>query len=266
MVDPKVRTKSLPEIIRNTTLFALKALLVLSIVVAFCAVYGYYIEVRWIKVNHVTLSTPSTIRVIHISDIHFKGNAAYLEKVVAIINNTPADFVCFTGDLVENSNRLRGCLNILATLNKPIYGITGNHDDWARVPLDDVKACFQKTGGDLVNNVSIPIMSGKIELTGSTTELLPAGSHSNAVRKILMLHYPTIVETIRNRHFDAILTGHTHGGQVRLPFMGSVLDVGRYDLGLFKTPAGPLYVNPGLGTFYRDVRFLCRPEITIIEL
>lgn len=69
--------------------------------------------------------------------------------------------------------------------------------------------------------------------------------------------------------FDVALAGHSHGGQVRLPFVGSLVvpfGVGRYDLGLFRTAAGPLYVGAGLGWFYLNLRFNCRPEITVIEI
>jgi len=68
---------------------------------------------------------------------------------------------------------------------------------------------------------------------------------------------------------DLILAGHSHGGQVRLPFYGPLIlpfGVGAYDLGLFQTSAGPLYVNAGIGYFYANVRFNCRPEITVFEM
>ena len=66
-----------------------------------------------------------------------------------------------------------------------------------------------------------------------------------------------------------MLAGHSHGGQVRIPFYGSIIVpffVDEYDLGLFQTNAGPLYVNPGIGWVYLNVRFNCRPEITVIEI
>ena len=68
---------------------------------------------------------------------------------------------------------------------------------------------------------------------------------------------------------DLSVAGHSHGGQVRFPFLGAPIlpyDVGRYDRGLFRTPAGPLYVNVGLGTFPFAARLFCRPEITVVEL
>jgi uncharacterized protein len=66
-----------------------------------------------------------------------------------------------------------------------------------------------------------------------------------------------------------LLAGHSHGGQVRIPFYGPVVvgfGVDEYDLGLFQTSAGPLCVNPGIGWFSFPYRFNCRPEITLIEI
>jgi uncharacterized protein len=66
-----------------------------------------------------------------------------------------------------------------------------------------------------------------------------------------------------------ILAGHSHGGQVRLPFWGALIvprGVGRYDLGYYKTAGGPLYVNAGIGTYRLPFRFNCRPEITLITI
>ena len=68
---------------------------------------------------------------------------------------------------------------------------------------------------------------------------------------------------------DLILAGHSHGGQVRIPFYGPILlpyGVGRYDLGMFRTGCGPLYVNPGIGWFPVPIRFNCQPEITVFEI
>jgi predicted MPP superfamily phosphohydrolase len=71
------------------------------------------------------------------------------------------------------------------------------------------------------------------------------------------------------RPFDLILSGHSHGGQVRLPLFGPPYlpwGVGRYDLGFFETENGPLYVNAGIGTYHAPIRFNCPPEITVVTM
>jgi predicted MPP superfamily phosphohydrolase len=89
------------------------------------------------------------------------------------------------------------------------------------------------------------------------------------MRNVFLMHYPAWIEKLGGRRFDLVLAGHSHGGQVRLPFYGPVFvpfGVDRYDLGLFRTSAGPLYVNPGLGWYPVPIRFNCRPEITVFEI
>ncbi len=82
------------------------------------------------------------------------------------------------------------------------------------------------------------------------------------------MHYPAWVEKFATQKFDLLLAGHSHGGQVRLPFFGPLyvpFGVEQYDLGRFETKAGVLYVNPGIGWFPWPIRFNCRPEITVFE-
>ena len=84
------------------------------------------------------------------------------------------------------------------------------------------------------------------------------------------MHYPAQVKRLGGQNFDLILAGHSHGGQVRLPFYGALFlpsRVDEYNLGLFPTKAGPLYVNAGIGYIgENNFRFNCRPEITLIEM
>jgi predicted MPP superfamily phosphohydrolase len=91
----------------------------------------------------------------------------------------------------------------------------------------------------------------------------------SGVQNILLQHYPAWVKKLGDRKFDLILAGHSHGGQVRIPFYGPIFlpfAVDEFDLGLFETDWGPLYVNPGIGWFPVPYRFRCRPEVTVIEI
>jgi predicted MPP superfamily phosphohydrolase len=101
-------------------------------------------------------------------------------------------------------------------------------------------------------------------LRGQPADLAPGAGGKN----ILLLHYPLMAERVQHR-FDLMLAGHSHGGQVRIPFYGAIMVpywVGKYEIGLFHLPAGPLYVNPGIGYIATHIRFNCRPEITVFEI
>lgn len=251
----------------NRCLFRVSATIgVIAILLAFCAAYARFVEPTWLCVRHITLATAPTVRVIHITDIHFKGDTQYLEKVVATINRLDADFVCFTGDLVEDAAFLDGALRILSKINKPFFGVPGNHDQWVLRSFDGLRRVCRQTGGDWLTDKPILVPSNHVAL------LTLAGCHASTppgFKRILLEHHPAAVEQLLGMRVDLILAGHTHGGQIRIPFMNRSalpIDIGKHDRGLFQTPCGPLYVNPGIGTFYLNLRFLCRPEITVIEI
>jgi predicted MPP superfamily phosphohydrolase len=118
----------------------------------------------------------------------------------------------------------------------------------------------------------IEIAGGKINLIGAVLNWTDRAAmmRNPQAKNILLTHYPASVKKLGDGKFDLILAGHSHGGQVRIPFYGPIVvpfNVGEYDLGLFETKAGPLYVNPGIGYLHNfDFRFNCRPEITVIEV
>jgi predicted MPP superfamily phosphohydrolase len=238
----------------------------LTLVVLVGIAYARFVEPEWLRVRRVRLSPAPTVRLIQISDIHFKGETQYLERVVRVINGLDADFVCFTGDLIEDPACLHGALQILSKVNKPLYGIAGNHDQWALRTFDDIRDMFRATGGEWLVNKAVFPAGGRAALLTSACCRVPTPP---GCKRILLEHYPSRTRHLKNERFDLMLGGHTHGGQVRVPFITKYVlpfDLDPYDKGLFRTASGPLYVNPGLGTFHLKVRFLCRPEITVIEV
>jgi predicted MPP superfamily phosphohydrolase len=149
--------------------------------------------------------------------------------------------------------------------------VPGNHDYWSHAPFEPIAKCFAKTGGAWLLDEAAVCLNGKVNIIGascaSAKKPLPA-TRSNT-RNVLLIHYPAWVKQLGESKYDLILAGHSHGGQVRIPFYGPIMTpfgVDEYDLGLFHTPVGPLYVNPGIGWFYAPLRFRCRPELTLFEL
>lgn len=227
-------------------------------------------ESRWIEVRTLNLGGEKPkLRLVHITDIHYKGDKAFAERWVRLVNGLEADCVCFTGDLIERNEWAKEALDMLSRINKPIYAVYGNHDFYGRLPMEDYRSVCRATGGDLLFNSSSALPGGAGTIHGQSG-LKPVGERPAAEGlDILLYHYPKSCEHQGANRYDLQLAGHSHGGQVRLPFRGPVLlpgHVGRYDMGLFDTQAGPLYVNRGLGTYSVPVRFLCRPEITLLHL
>ena len=260
-----MRRTELVLIVKRSLLRVARAIGAIAVLGALCLAYARFVEPTWLCVRDVKLAPAPTVRVIHISDIHYKGNTRYLEKVVARINGLDADLVCFTGDLVEDAAFLDGALRVLSRVNKPIYGVPGNHDKWALRSFDSIRDTFRKTGGDWLDYRHAVLLPSK-----RVVLLTMAGCREptpNGYKRILLEHYPESAAQLGDAQFNLMLTGHTHGGQVRIPFMHMVgFPLDPHDRGLFQTPCGPLYVNPGIGTYCLNMRFLCRPEVTLIEL
>jgi len=227
------------------------------------------IEPTWLKVERVRLSQQPKHRFVQVTDIHHKGDRKYLEKVVRAINAQKPDFVCFTGDLVEEAHFAAEALQILGGVKAPLYGIPGNHDYWADMDFDAAKEAFASTGGQWLMDQEVTIQNGAVRLIGICGSNGGSFTAKAGVKNILLSHYPNGIDLFQNTKFDLVLAGHSHGGQVRLPWYGALIvpfGVGEYQLGMYQTHAGPLYVSAGIGYFFMNVRFCCRPEITVFEL
>jgi predicted MPP superfamily phosphohydrolase len=229
-----------------------------------------WVEPQWVKTTHLRLADKPEHRFVQFSDLHHKGDRAYAKSVVDQINALAPDFVCFTGDFIEEAKFLPEALEILSGIKAPMYGIPGNHDYWSNAPFEGIAKCFAATGGAWLEDAERVIAKGKINLVGVAHmgPNHPVPSPKPGMKNILLIHYPAWAKAFDEK-FDLVLAGHSHGGQVRIPFYGAVMLpflVDEYDLGLFQTKAGPLYVNAGIGWFLYPMRFNCRPEITVIEI
>lgn len=210
-------------------------------------------------------------RFVHITDIHHKGDRAYFQSLVRKVNALSPEFVCFTGDLVEKKEYLAEALDILSGIKSPLYGVAGNRDYWAKMPFDGIAAHFKASGGQWLIGQTAVTADGQFTILGSACLKAnePPLRQNASTRNILLMHYPAWVNNLAEQKFDLLLAGHSHGGQVRIPFYGPLMvpyGVGHYDMGLFQTACGPLYVNPGIGWFPVPIRFNCRPEITVFEV
>lgn len=227
------------------------------------------LEPTSLRVTKFNLSAQLGCRLVHFTDFHYKGNARYAAEVVRTINDLKPDFVCFTGDLVEDKRFATEALGFIRQMEAPVYGSPGNHDYRCGAPFAEYERAFAATGGAWLADQSLVLPSRDLEITGTGTEshrLMPA---PKAKHQILLMHYPANADRLQGRRFDLILAGHSHGGQVRLPFYGALIlpwGVGRYEHGHYDTPAGALYVNAGIGTYHVPLRFNCRPEITLVTM
>ena len=225
------------------------------------------LETTKLRVTNVQRG-PGSCRFVHFTDFHHKGDVEYAAEMVRTINQLKPEFVCFTGDLVEEARFAPEALSFIRQIEAPVYGAPGNHDYQSGVRFSDVAEAFAATGGAWLVGESALIPKHDLEIVSMGGKGVRGIPVKGARRQVLLLHYPAVANGL-GRRFDLILAGHSHGGQVRLPFVGALVvpkGVGGYDHGLYETPGGPLYVNAGIGTYRIPFRWNCRPEITVVTM
>jgi predicted MPP superfamily phosphohydrolase len=264
------------------------------------AIYSGEIERHWVEVTHSDVHLrrlPEAFhgfRIAQISDIHMDEytEAFFLRHVVRLIDGLQPDAVFLTGDFVSNGPRSRRfsrgaaweCANILNELKcLQRYAIMGNHD--AIVGEKDVTAALEANRITVLNNSYLPLERGgsRVWLAGLDDPLegrpdidltLPDAIRNTANEPvILMCHAPDYVDRLLKHPaggaVDLMLSGHTHGGQVRLPFLPALNlpSLGKkYIEGWFRFGEMQLYVNRGVGTVGLPFRLRCPPEITLLTL
>ncbi len=226
------------------------------------------VEVEWLRIRRIRLGDgPIAHRFVQFTDVHYKGHEDYFRHVIKCVNDLKPDFAVFTGDLIERARYAPKALEIVGGLQMPLYGVPGNHDHWSRAPFGAFRKAFAATGGAWMQDESRLIQLLAMDRFNYRPEPM-AGAFN-----LLLVHYPGWADFLPQRgpslRHDLILAGHTHGGQIRLPLYGALVtpfDTNGYELGWYNTPPGPLYVNPGIGTLGANIRFNCRPELTIFEV
>jgi len=230
------------------------------------------------------------LRIVQISDLHLDEftEPFFLERVIQRVNQLAADVVLLTGDFVtlgdftflDIPGSAYRCAEIVSAITSPLrYAILGNHDVGVGSSL--VTGALRAKGIPVLVNQFVPLERGsdRIWLCGvddpatSRPNLdLAIPSHPDAP-VILMAHEPDYADRVllhpKGKLVDLMLSGHTHGGQVRLPFGKPLVlpPFGKiYPEGLFHLNKMQLYVNRGIGTVGVPFRLNCPPEITVIKL
>jgi predicted MPP superfamily phosphohydrolase len=229
-------------------------------------------------------------RIVQLSDIHLDEYTEpfFLERIVHQVNALAPDLVLLTGDFITHgsltfiagNHAIYRCAEILTTLTAPLrYAILGNHDVSFNGPLV-VQTLTERGTPVLVNqHLAIERSGAHLWLCGVDD---PGQSHPDLDLTIptkpdgpvlLMAHEPDYADTVvahpRGSLVDLMLAGHSHGGQIRLPFLGPLVlpPLGeKYPEGYYRFKQMQLYVNRGIGTVGLPFRLNCPPEITVITL
>jgi uncharacterized protein len=221
-------------------------------------------------------------RVVQVSDVHH-GRLVPIEevrRVVEIANAARADLVALTGDYTTSLRRfVEPCAEALAGLRAPegVWAVLGNHDHRTDGPL--TRQALRRRGIEVLTNENTTLRRGAdvLQLAGADdwgwgkADFARAVRGLDASRPTLMLsHEPMALDVPETRDVSLILSGHTHGGQVTLPVVGSpaayVWKHLKYLRGMYESEGTQLYVSRGTGMIGVPVRIGARPEVAVLRL
>lgn len=245
--------------------------LVADLILVLCVLDGFLVEPRILTVTRVSAISPriaSTLKIVHITDVHFERKTPLTENVLNAVAREKPDLIVMTGDIHQlgeyDKAQFRDFLSRLCLL-APTYGVTG---------FDDEVALRQASCGRLH---IVDSSSDDLRIRGTTVHIegLRAKSRSpdpHALHIVLM-HSPDGIPSAAGMHADWCFAGHTHGGQVRLPLWGAITTAAgtgkQYEYGRYKVGKMNVFVSRGIGLEPRpapQVRFLCPPEIMVLTL
>lgn len=256
-------------------------------------IYAFWIEPHQIRLTRQTLESHKLkdgppLRLLHLGDLHVERITARELQLVAMVESIAPDLILFSGDFLNLSNiddpvAWEHCRSILSQLSAPlgVFAVTGSP------PVDQPPIVAQLLDGINIRwlkdeKVTLDHHGQRVDLIGITCthrppidapRLYEALGSQNGRFTILLYHTPDLAPEAARAGIDLQLSGHTHGGQVRLPFFGALytsslygkqLEIGRIQIGTLT-----LYVTRGLGMEGKGaprVRFLSPPEIVLWEV
>jgi uncharacterized protein len=247
--------------------------------------WGWF-EAGWVRLRSTAVAldrTPVEIRVVHLSDFHLglpsRGRRA-VERAVAWTSERDPDLVCVTGDLVSRPRGERLLRALLERLGPRTYVVLGNHDvEHSRDPFSRAAGLTDLAPARLLVDESevVDVRGARVQLVGVDPrayrrwESRPSRLvDETADVRILLCHFPLVLDRIADGAFDLVLAGHMHDGQISVPLPGGKLRLAhprtRYAVGLYRRGRTVMHVSPGLGTTFVPFRFYARPEATELVL
>lgn len=253
------------------------------------ASYPFFIERYLVMTNHYKIPVPrlplefSGFRIAHLTDLHYGplDPLCFIRHVINKTNSLKPDVTVCTGDYVlefKNTSQIDTIWPELARLEARhgVYSVLGNHDHWA----NKKRSIFwlKKTKQDLRHKTVRIERAGKsLWFAGAGDLLDDHRSFDNLLKnipddhcRIVLAHNPDSADTLYSRRIDLMLSGHTHGGQVDIPFVGTpILPVRNknFTRGLTRSlRGGNVFISRGIGWAKFPVRLNCPPEIAVLEL
>ncbi len=262
--------------------------LIFELIGVILVIFGFVYEPSVIIVSNNVLTSKKVkqtrkIKFVQIGDIHLEKPGIRETKLVEIIKRINPQFILFTGDFLnlsnnENPNSINQIIDLFNKINQisPIYFVTGSPAVDLPLTIETIKKSIEsKHVYDRIEEIQID--NTTVNIIGLNCSHNPGVDVKNLKKlsvtpesfNILLYHSPDLIyELEKNSNIDLMLSGHTHGGQVRLPFFGALFTGSLYGRklqnGLYKLNQTCLYISRGIGLEGMGaprVRFLCKPEV-----
>lgn len=243
-------------------------------------------EVHNTTTTETTFSTSelaAELRVVQLTDFHNIGRPAQVRDIVEQVRAAEPDLIALTGDLLNTSNRtldpVRRLLAGLAELEAPRYFVDGNHDHWSadQAALHDL---LETHGVTVLANSATVVEGefGRVQLIGVDDYFSGHGDLPAAVAglpadgfRLVLTHSPEIAPELSDNGVDYAMCGHTHGGQIRLPFIGAIYQPGgnwfpKISKGAYRFGDSTLFIDSGLGVTGPKLRLFNQSQLTLHRL
>jgi predicted MPP superfamily phosphohydrolase len=250
----------------------------LSIVCALLC-YARFVEPNELVVRRTTIPAPLDLNIALVADVHvgIYTRPDKLAQMVRKLNALHVDLVLFAGDFTyDPPKNLAAALAPLRRLDKPMYAVLGNHDvELPGPPLaHKIKTVLAGSPVHFIEHKVIDFRDFRLAglydwWSGRTnTRFLQALPHDKPL--LILMHQPHSLRALRGVDFALAMAGHTHGGQVNIPWLTDEVFLltrdERYVNGYYVTSTGKLFVTPGIGITGMPLRFDCPPTIDVLEL
>ncbi|PQZ53268.1 phosphoesterase [Bacillus sp. MYb209] len=257
-----------------------------------------YLQNNLISVSEINITSskiPSSFKgfkILQLSDLHNKKFGKNQDVLIKKVKNLNPDIIVITGDLIDSkSYDAEISLQVIRELvtEYPVYFVTGNHEQWSG-KYNSLEKKLKKYNVTVLRNEHASIQKGEQEIyllgiddPDFTNENRDEGSIIKAEiekakdktqsdgYKVLLSHRPEFLEEYADEQVDLVLSGHAHGGQVRLPFIGGLVApsqgiLPKYTAGLYEKQNTSMIVSRGLGNSIIPQRVFNRPEIVVVQL
>jgi uncharacterized protein len=263
----------------------------LFLVILFLAFFNGLV-VRKYTVKSLKINAKDSIRLVLISDLHSHIYGENQSELLSRIKAQKPDIIALTGDIADDVESVEGTKLFLSGIKgmAPIYYVTGNHEFWSN-DIDNIKNIIKSYGVTILKNnyIHTKVKNSDIIIAGIddpeavrydktvtdwSTEMYGAFYELNKKQgyKILLAHRPEYIETYKKYSFDLVLSGHAHGGQVRIPFILNGLFAPnqgwfpKYAGGLYKHASLVHVVSRGLSYNPHLPRIFNPPEVVVIDI